>query len=96
MIHFIKSATHPYLVNLTRVHEESPTVHLYYEYAPFKLEPWLLAVNENLAIELEEQLIELAEVLTRANFSFKFDPKCLGLSMDMNAKYFLKEFTIDL
>ena len=49
MVHFIKSATHPFLVSLTRVQPQNPSVHLYYEYAPLKFEPWLLGVNEDLA-----------------------------------------------
>ena len=46
-------------------------------------------VDEELFGTLEEQMIELAEYLTRSSIKFKFNPNCLGLSKDMSIKYFL-------
>jgi hypothetical protein len=44
---------------------------------------------------LEEQMLELAEHLTRIGIKFAFNPEYLGLSKEMSVKYFLNEFTID-
>ncbi len=95
MVHFLKSARHDYLVNLERVLEEEDRVHLCYEYAPLRLERWLVAVNGELLGELEQQLVELAEFLTRSSIAFTFRPEAVGLSRDLTIKYFLSEFAVD-
>lgn len=46
-------------------------------------------VDEGLLVTLEEQMLELAEYLTRSSIKFDFNPNCLGLSKDMTIKYFL-------
>jgi hypothetical protein len=80
---------------LVKVVERKGEVILLYEYAPFKLEKWIVTVNEDLLDSLEEQMLELAESLARSSIKFSFDPNCLGLSKDMTVKYFLKEFNLD-
>ena len=50
MIHFIKTLSHPNLINLNSVSGGTDSFHLYYEYVPFKLESWVLGVNEEMAI----------------------------------------------
>ena len=52
MIHFVKTLSHPNLINLASVTGEAHSFHLYYEYVPFRLESWVLGVNEELAKEL--------------------------------------------
>jgi len=37
IIHSVKTARHPFLVNLLRVGETKETVKLFYEYVPFKV-----------------------------------------------------------
>lgn len=95
MIHFLKVARHDNLINLEKVVEGKNEIVLLYEYAPFRLEKWIVTVNEDLLDSLEEQMVELAESLTRSSIKFAFDPECLGLSKDMTVKYFLKEFNLD-
>lgn len=95
MIHFIKAARNDSLINLEKILEGSGEVQLYYEYAPFRLEGWIVTVNEELLVGLEEQMVLLAEHLTRMGIKYAFDPDCLGLCKDMRVKYFLNEFTID-
>jgi hypothetical protein len=70
MVHFIKIAKHEHLVNIIQVKEGGDCVELYYEYAPLKLERWIIDVNEEIAVSMENQLIELAEYLTRASIKF--------------------------
>jgi hypothetical protein len=95
MVHFLKAARHDSLLNLEKVLEAPNEVQLYYEYAPFKLEKWIATVNEDLLVCLEEQMLELAEYLSRSSIRFTFDPECLGLSSSMTIKYFLSEFSLD-
>ena len=95
MMHFIRAARNYSLVNLEKILEGSGEVQLYYEYAPFRLEGWIVTVNEELLVGLEEQMVQLAEHLTRMGIKYAFDPDCLGLCKDMRVKYFLNEFTID-
>lgn len=45
MVHFLRAARHPSLVNLEKTLEGQDEVQLYYEYAPFKLEKWIATVN---------------------------------------------------
>jgi hypothetical protein len=52
-------------------------------------------VNEELLAALEEQMLELAEYLTRSSLKFDFNPDYLGLSGSMTIKYFLNEFSLD-
>lgn len=52
MVHFIKTAAHPYLINLLNVEESPAQVHLFYEYVPLKLEPWVLGVSHDLTLQL--------------------------------------------
>jgi hypothetical protein len=59
------------------------------------LEKWIATVNEELLAMLEEQMLELAEYLTRSSIRFVFNPECLGLSSLMTIKYFLSEFSLD-
>ena len=40
-------------------------------------------------------MLSLTHYLTEKGIKFKFDPKCLGLSKGIKAKYFLNEFSID-
>lgn len=96
MIHFLRAARHDNLVNIEKVLEGQEAIELHYEYAPFRLEKWVVAVNEDLINSLEEQLYELVEYLTRSSIKFDFDPDNIGLSKDMTIKYFLNEFSIDL
>jgi hypothetical protein len=95
MVHFLRAARHDSLVNLEKSLEGPNEVQLYYEYAPFKLEKWIATVNEDLLGLLEEQMIELADYLSRSSIRFAFDPECLGLSSAMTIKYFLTEFSLD-
>lgn len=96
MAYFLKAARHDHLVNVDRMLEGQDYVELYYDYVPMRLEKWLLDVNEELVGVLEEQLVEVAEYLTRCSLKFDFDPACVGLSKEMTVKYFLNEFTVDL
>lgn len=45
MLHFLHVARHPNLVNIHEIAKEKRSVEIYYEYAPLKLEKWLLDVN---------------------------------------------------
>ena len=89
IIHFIKLSRNTHLVNLEKVMENEQEITLFYEYVPFRLEPWLLDINEELVGDLEEQLVELAERLCRASIRFRFDPREVGLNEKMEVKYFL-------
>lgn len=60
MIHFLKAARHDNLVNLEKALEEEDRIELFYEYVPFRLEKWLLDINEELIHSLQEQMLELA------------------------------------
>ena len=40
--------------------------------------------------------MELVDFLTRSSITFEFDPESVGLTSDMTAKYFLKEFSVDM
>lgn len=60
MTHFLKVARHECLINLENVVERKDEVILFYEYAPFKLEKWIVTVNEDLLESLEEQMLDLA------------------------------------
>ena len=53
-------------------------------------------MDEELVFTLEEQLLELAEFLSRSSIRFSFDPNAIGLTQNMHIKYFLKEFTVDI
>lgn len=44
---------------------------------------------------LQLQMLDLAEYLARSSIKFSFDPSCIGLSKEMNVKYFLNEFSLD-
>ena len=48
MIHFLRAARHDNLVNIEKVLEGQEAIELHYEYAPFRLEKWVVAVNEDL------------------------------------------------
>jgi hypothetical protein len=74
MIHFLKVARHDNLINLEKVVEGKDEIILLYEYAPFRVEKWIVTVNEDLLDSLEEQMVELAESLTRSSIKFAFDP----------------------
>lgn len=89
MIHFLKAARHENLVNLEKALEEEDRIEVFYEYVPFRLEKWLLDINEDLIHTLQEQMLDLAEYLCRSSIRFTFDPESIGLSENMNIKYFL-------
>jgi hypothetical protein len=46
MVYLLNAVKHPHLVNLEKVQQTPNCIDLYYEYAPFRLEKWLLEVNE--------------------------------------------------
>lgn len=96
MVHFLKAAKHENLVNLEKVLTNEDQIQLYYEYAPFRLEKWVVDINEDLIESLQEQMLELADYLCRSSIKFSFDPDCLGLSENMTVKYFLNQFAVDL
>jgi len=96
MVYLLNVVKHDNLVNVERVLEGEDCVDLYYEYAPFRLEKWLLEVNEEAVETLEKQLLDVVEYLNRSSFKFEFDPSSVGLSSDMTIKYFLNEFSIDM
>lgn len=53
-------------------------------------------MNEELLVDLQHQLLSLAEYLSRLSIRFQFDPAAVGLSHELEVKYFLTEFCIDL
>lgn len=89
MVHFLKAARHDNLVNLQKVMTTGDQVELHYEYVPFRLEKWVVDINEDLVDVLQEQMLELADYLSRSTIKFSFDPHSIGLSENMTVKYFL-------
>lgn len=48
MIHFFKAVKHESLINFLKILEAPHEIQIYYEYAPFRLEKWLVMVDEGL------------------------------------------------
>lgn len=53
---------------------------MFYEYVPFKVEKWVLSINEEIVLALKKEMLELAEFLCKANLKFRFDPEVFGLN----------------